>query len=105
MESAHARHHHYRPNLAQYRYLERRYGKWVRTQAFLATTAIIAILVGCVFVAYHSETAIQRKARFLSNEASYVRLACQFGDRVCTLAKEDSRRVVCKLYPEDCPVK
>ena len=106
MEPAHARHyrhpHYHRPNLAQYHYLERRYGKSARIQAFFATTGLIAIFVGLIFLILNSETATERKARIESDEAFYVRTACHFGDRVCAFAKEDSRRVICKLYPEDC---
>jgi hypothetical protein len=68
----------------------------------LTVSGLIAIFVAIIFLILNSETATERKARIESDEASFVQTACHFGDWVCAVAKEDSREVICKLYPEDC---
>jgi hypothetical protein len=101
VEHGHARHHH-RPNLAQYHYLEKRYGKRRRAEAFWTMTVLVMLLLGCIVVAQLGETDAQRKARIESQETYYVQIACKLGERACARAKEDARRVICKLFPEDC---
>jgi hypothetical protein len=94
--------HHHRQNLGQYHYLEWRYSRSARIQALFAITGLITIFIGLSFLILNSETPAERKARVESDEALFVRTACRFGDRVCAFAKENSGRVLCKLYPEDC---
>ncbi len=79
--------HHWVPNLAQYQYVEKRYGKRARAQVFWATTGLIVLLIGCVVVIQTSETDVQRKARIESYEALYVCVACKLGERACDLAR------------------
>ena len=104
MDSTRTRHH-WGPNLAQYHYVEKKYGRKARAQVFWATTGLIVLLVGSLVVAQISETDAQRKARFLENEAAFVRIACKFGERACAWAKENSRSVICHEYPEGCSSK
>jgi hypothetical protein len=94
--------HHRGSNLAQYHYLEQRYGKTAKAQAFWATTGLLVLIIGSLVVIQMSETDVQRKARVEAEEAFCVRVACKLGERACAVAKEDSRRVVCRLFPEDC---
>jgi len=99
-----ARHHHWR-RLAEYDYLEMRYGKKTRRQVFWTVTTLVVLLIGSIVVITTSETDAQRKDRIQAQQAAIVRIACEFGERVCAAAKEDTRKVACRLYPEDCPFK
>ncbi len=101
MERRTARHH-WGPNLAQYHYVGKKYGKKARAQVFWATTGLLVLIIGSFVVIQTSETDVQRKARVEAQEAFCVRVACKLGERACALAKEDSRRVTCRLFPEDC---
>jgi hypothetical protein len=94
--------HHWGPNLAQYHYVEKKYGKKARAQAFWATAGLLVLIIGSFVVIQASETDVQRKARVEAQEAFCVRVACKLGERACAVAKEDSRKVVCRLFPEDC---
>ncbi len=97
--------HHWGPNLSQYHYVEKRYGKNARAEVFLTATLLIVLILGSVVVMQISETDAQRKARIEANEAFIVRIACKLGERACSVAQEDARRVKCKLFPEDCSSK
>ena len=101
MEPTTARHHR-GSNLAQYHYLEQRYGKRARAQAFWTMMGLLVLIIGSLVVIRMSETDVQRKAGVEAEEAFYVRVACKLGERACAFAKEDSRRVTCRLFPEDC---
>jgi hypothetical protein len=101
---SHARHHH-GTNLARYRYVEKRYGKRARAQAFWTMTVLIVLLLGSIAAVQLGETDAQRKARIEADETCFVQVACEFGERACRAAKEDSRKVICKLFPEDCAYK
>ena len=79
MEPRTARHH-WGPNLAQYHYVEKKYGKKARAQAFWATTGLLVLIIGSFVVIQMSETDVQRKARVEAQEAFYVRVACKLGD-------------------------
>jgi len=37
-----------------------------------------------------------------SRNIDYVQVACQLGEKACTFAKEDARKVICRPFPEDC---
>lgn len=104
MESRRARHH-WGPNLAQYHYLEKRYGKKTRAQVFWATTGLLALLIGSIVAVQIGETYDQRKARVQGEQAFIVRIACTLGEKVCYAAKEDTQKVNCKLFLEDCSSK
>jgi len=82
--------------------VEKKYGKKARAQVFWATTGLLVLIVGSFVVIQTSETDVQRKARVEAQEAFCVRVACKLGERACALAIEDSRRVTCRLFPEDC---
>lgn len=82
--------------------MEKKYGKKARAQAFWATAGLLVLIIGSFFVIQTSETDVQRKARVEAQEAFCVRVACKLGERACAVAKEDSRKVVCRLFPEDC---
>ena len=95
--------HHRGSNLAQYHYLEQRYGKKARAQVFWAMMGLLVLIIGCLVVIQMSQTDVQRKARVETEEAFCVRVACKLGGKgLAAVAKEDSRRVVCRLFPEDC---
>jgi hypothetical protein len=94
--------HHWGPNLAQYHYVEKKYGKKARRQVFWTTTGLIVLLISSIVVIQASETDVQRKARIQNEQAFLVSIACKLGERVCAAAKEDARKVTCKLFPEDC---
>jgi hypothetical protein len=97
--------HHWRRNLAEYRYLEKRYGRKGRRQVFWTMTTLVVLLIGSLVVISMSETDVQRKARIQAEQAYIVRVACKLGQRACAVAQEDARKVACKLYPGDCPLK
>jgi hypothetical protein len=71
--------HHHGPNSAQYHYLEKRYGKKARSQAFWTMTVLIVLLIGAIVAIQVGETVAQRKARVRAQEAFYVRVACKLG--------------------------
>lgn len=60
------------------------------------------LFVGSLIVVQIGETDAQRKARILEDEKYYVRIVCKLGKRSCELAIEDSRKVTCKLFQDDC---
>ena len=101
MEST-ARRHHHGSNLAQYRYLEKRYGKRARAEVFWTMTVLVVLVLGSIAAVQLSETDAQRKARIEAQETYYVQVACKLGERACAAAKEDARKVICELYPADC---
>jgi hypothetical protein len=55
--------HHVGSNLAQYHYVERKYGKHARAQVFFATALLVMLLLGSIVVVQLGETDVQRKAR------------------------------------------
>ena len=101
MESA-ARRHHHGTNLARYWYVEKRYGKRASAEVFWTMAVLIVLVLGSIVVAQLGETDAQRKARVEADEAYYVQIACKLGERACSVAKEDARKVICRLFPEDC---
>ncbi len=101
VESTRARHRH-GPNLAQYRYVQKKYSKRARAEAFWTMAVLIVLVLSSVVLAQLGETDAQRKARIEADETYYVQVACKFSEKACAVAKEDARRVICRLFPEDC---
>jgi hypothetical protein len=85
--------------------VEKRYGKNARAEVFLMATLLIVLILGSVVAIQLGETDVQRKARIQANEAYIVRIACKLGERTCSFAKEDARRITCHLFPEECDAK
>jgi hypothetical protein len=94
--------HHWGPNLAQYHYVEKKYGKRARAEVFWTMTVLIVLLLGSIAAVQLGETDAQRKARIEAQETYFVQVACKFGERACRAAKEDAQRVICRLFPGDC---
>jgi hypothetical protein len=88
--------HHWGPNLAEYHYLEKRYGRKTRAQVFWSTTGVILLFVGSLVVVRIGETDTQRKARIQGEQAFYLRIVCKLGENACAVAQEDMRKVTCK---------
>jgi hypothetical protein len=60
------------------------------------------LFLGSIVVIQLGETDAQRKARIEEEEAFFVDVACKLGETACARAKADARRVICRLFPEDC---
>ena len=88
--------------LTQYDYVQKKHAKKTRAQVLWFTTGLIVLFVGSLVVVQIGETDVQRKSRILEDEKFYVGIACKLGERACGLAKEDSRKVTCKLFQIDC---
>lgn len=110
MDSSRCPHrHHHGPNLAQYRYLEKKYGKNAREDVFWKTAGLIVLLVGSLVLILPSDTNPEREASSQSKES---RLAAQQHDidnacldgvpDDCEKAKEEIRKENCRLYGEGC---
>ncbi len=110
MDSTRARHHH-GANLAQYHYLEKRYGKSGRDQPFWTMAVLIVLVLSSVVVIQLSETDAGRNARAQSErtvkaEQQYrLKVACYQGEEECDKANEEIRKENCQLYGEGCPQK
>lgn len=95
-------HYHRWSNLSQYHYVQKKYARKTREQTFWTLTALLVVLLVCAVALQFSETDAQRKYRIQRDEAAIDKLACQFGPKACAVAKEESRKVICRLFPEEC---
>lgn len=97
--------HHHGSNLAQYRYVQKKYGKKTRAQVFWATTGLIVLLVGGPFVLQISETDAEREARRTSLEKDYLDMICKQDQGACDEIRERIRKQHCLFFQEDCGSK
>ena len=104
MDSTSTRHHR-GSNLAEYHYLQKRYGKNARAQLFWSTTGLIVLFVGGLVALQMSETDAERKARVQKQQEESLVIACKQGKDACDKAQEGIRRQNCEFFGEDCSPK
>src|SRR5208283_5065866 len=104
--------HHHGPNLAQYRYLKKKYGKNAREDVFWKTAGLIVLLVGSLVLILPSGTdpepgaSLQRRELRASAQQHEIDNACLDGvPDDCEKAKEEIRKENCELYGEGCDTK
>jgi hypothetical protein len=86
-------HHYGLSNLAQYRYVKKKYSRKTRLQLFWFTTGLVLLLVGAVIGVQLSETDAQRSARAEKLEQDHVRVVCENQSKdACDKAQEAFRR-------------
>jgi hypothetical protein len=89
-------------NLAQYRYVKKKYAKKTRAEVFWSTTGLVFLLVGGLVALQFSETDAEKKARIKKQQEEYLVVVCKLGKAACDNAKAAIRTQNCYFHGEDC---